>query len=235
MRKKTSGYIIQFLIISSLLVCPMYAFPRKKNDKDKEKTENVKLYQGITVGAEVAGLGGYVLGSDVWSSEVMFQANFLNRVLPVVEAGYGKASTLSDATDIRYRTSAPFFKIGADYNFFHNKTHLPGFLYGGLRYGFSSFAYDVDGPDMTDPNYGELIKYPFSYHGINATVHWLEMVCGMRVRIYKGFCMGWSVRYKKRLTYTKHPNTEPWYIPGFGENAATGFSLSYHLMYNLPF
>ena len=51
MRKKTSGYILQFLILSSLLICPMYAFAQNK--KDKEKTENVKLYQGTTIGVEV--------------------------------------------------------------------------------------------------------------------------------------------------------------------------------------
>ena len=166
----------------------------------------------------MAGLGNYVLGSDILSSEVMLQANLLNRFLPVLEVGYGKVNTISDATDIRYKTAAPFFKIGADYNFFYNKPHLPGFLYGGIRYGFSSFVYDVDGPTMTDPNYGGQIQVPFSYHGVNTTAHWLELVGGMKVRIYKGFCMGWSVRYKKRLSYTKYPNTEPWYIPGYGEN-----------------
>ena len=48
----------------------MYAFSQKKNDKDKEKAENVKLYQGTTIGVEVAGLGNYVLGSDILSSSL---------------------------------------------------------------------------------------------------------------------------------------------------------------------
>ena len=196
MRKKTSGYIIQWLILSSLLICPTYVFAQKGKDKDKEKTEKVKPYQGTTIGVEIAGLGNYVLGSDILSSDVMLQANFLNRFLPTVEVGYGKVNTLSDATDIRYKTAAPFFKVGMDYNFFHNKPHLPGFLFGGLRYGFSSFVYDVDGPTMTDPNYGGQIQVPFSYHGFNTTAHWLEIVGGMKVKIYKGFCMGWRVKYK---------------------------------------
>ena len=235
MRKKTLGYILQWLIISSLAMCPMYAFAQIKKDKKKENTEKVKLYQGTTIGVEVAGLANHFLGSDILSSEVMLQANLLNRFLPIVEVGYGKVNTLSDATDIHYKTSAPFFKIGADYNFFYNKPHLPGYLFGGLRFGFTSFVYDVDAPIMTDSNYGGIIQVPFSYHGVNTTAKWLEIVGGMKVKIYKGFCMGWSVKYKKRLSYTKHENTEPWYIPGYGENAATGFSVSYHLMYNLPF
>lgn len=30
----------------------------------------------------------------------------------------------------------------------------------------SSFSYDVDGPSMTDPNYGGEISYPFAYSGM---------------------------------------------------------------------
>ena len=218
-----------------MLACVDEAFSQGQKKKEDIKPEKVEVYQGTTIGVEVAGLGNYALGSDILSSEITLQANFLNRIMPVIDIGYGKVNALSDATDIRYKASAPFFKIGADYNFFYNKPHLPGYLYGGIRYGFSSFSYDVDAPTMTDTNYGGQLEIPFSYHGMTTTAHWLEFVAGLKVKIYKRFCMGWSVRYKRRLSYTKHTNTEPWYIPGYGENAGTGFTLSYHLMYNLPF
>lgn len=234
MKRKTSKYILQLLILSSIILSPLEVFSQDEKTPNKDN-ENKKFYQGSTIGVEIAGLGNYLLGSDIMSTEAMFQANILNRFMPVAEIGFAKVETTSDATEIRYNTSAPFFRIGCDYNFFHDKAHLPGFLYGGIRYGFSSFSYDVDAPAMTDPNYGGQMEIPFSYHGMNTTAHWLEIVAGMKVKIYKGFCMGWSVRYKKRLSYTKHENTEPWYIPGFGKNASTGFTLSYHLMYNLPF
>lgn len=38
MRKKTLGYILQWLIISSLAMCPMYTFAQIKKDKKKENT-----------------------------------------------------------------------------------------------------------------------------------------------------------------------------------------------------
>ena len=47
--------------------------------------------------------------------------------------------------------------------------------------------------------------------------------------------MGWSVRYKIRIKAEEHETSQPWYIPGFGKNASTGFNLSYNLIYNLPF
>ena len=203
--------------------------------KEKAEEKEVPLYQGTSVGVEIAGLGSYLLGSDILSSEIAVQANFKNRFLPVVEVGYGKADAINDGNDLHYKTSAPYFRIGIDYNVFHKKTHLPGYLYAGLRYGMSSFSYDISGPDMTDPNYGGEITVPYSYSGIKSTASWVEAVVGLKVKIYKSFCMGWSVRYKKRISITEHDNSIPWYVPGFGKNAGSSFNLMYNLIYNLPF
>lgn len=49
---------------------------------------------------------------------------------------------------------------------------------------------------MTDPNYGGEISYPYAYSGLKSKASWMEAVLGLKVKIYKGFCMGWSVRYK---------------------------------------
>lgn len=88
---------------------------------------------------------------------------------------------------------------------------------------------------MTDPNYGGEITVPYSYSGIKSTASWVEAVVGLKVKIYKSFCMGWSVRYKKRISITEHDNSIPWYVPGFGKNAGSSFNLMYNLIYNLPF
>ncbi len=238
MRKKISEYISLSLILSSLfLLHPLAGNGQARKATAKEKTEEkeVPLYQGTSVGVEIAGLGSYLLGSDILSSEIAVQANFKNRFLPVVEVGYGKADAINNGNDLHYKTSSPYFRIGMDYNVFHKKTHLPGYLYAGLRYGMSSFSYDVSGPDMTDPNYGGEITVPYSYSGIKSTASWVEAVVGLKVKIYKSFCMGWSVRYKKRISVTEHENSIPWYVPGFGKNAGSSFNLMYNLIYNLPF
>ena len=66
---------------------------KKEETKKAEPTEDVPLYQGTSIGVEIAGIGSYLLGSDILNSEVSIQANFKNRFLPVVEVGYGKADT----------------------------------------------------------------------------------------------------------------------------------------------
>lgn len=168
------------------------------------------------------------------SSEIILQSNLKNRFLPTLEIGYGKTDVVNDANDMHYKTSAPYFRIGMDYNVFYLKPYLPGYLYVGLRYGMSSFSYDVSGPDMSDPNYGGT-TVPFSYSGMKSKASWLEGVVGIKVKIYKSFHMGWAVRYKMRMSITNHENSQPWYVPGFGKNASSSFNLTYNLIYNLPF
>ena len=239
MRRKISRSILQLLTISSLLLFPLAgnAQTGKVNEEIKklEEKEDTRFYRGTSIGLEIAGMGSYFIGSDIFNTEVVVQSNLQNKYLPVVEIGMGKTDTTNDGTDIHYKTSAPYFRIGADYNFLHNKPQLPGMLLGGLRYGFSSFKYDVEGPTMTDPNYGGVTEVPFSYLGQECTAHWIEAVVGLQVKIFKGFCMGWSARYKRNLSIGKNENTEPWYVPGFGKNSDSSFNLSYHLIYNLPF
>ncbi len=237
MRKKISASISLFLVLSSslLFLFPAPAWAQKK-DKEQLKADYKAspFYQGSSIGVEIAGIGGYLLGGDIMSSEILLQSNLKNRFLPTLEIGYGKTDAVNDANDMHYKTSAPYFRIGMDYNVFYLKPYLPGYLYVGLRYGMSSFTYDVSGPDMSDPNYGGT-TVPFSYSGMKSKASWLEGVVGIKVRIYKGFHMGWAVRYKMRMSIDNHENSVPWYVPGFGKNASSSFNLTYNLIYNLPF
>ena len=239
MRKKISKSILLLLTISSLFSFPLASIAQTaKIEKEIKKTtekEDTRFYRGTSVGLEIAGIGSHLIGSDIFNTEIQVQSNLLNRFFPVVEIGLGKTDTTNDGTDIHYKTSAPYFRIGVDYNFLHKKPHLPGILLGGIRYGFSSFDYDVEGPTMTDPNYGGVNNVPFSYLGQSCTAHWIEIGAGLKVKIYKGFCMGWSARYKRKMSFSSNENSIPWYVPGFGKNSSGSFNLSYHLIYNLPF
>ena len=129
----------------------------KKGQRDIEgRIQGFSALSGNFRRHRSCGAGGYLLGGDILSSEIIVQTNLKNRFLPVVEIGYGKTDVINDANDMHYKTSAPYFRIGMDYNVFYQKPYLPGYLYVGLRYGMSSFTYDASGPDMTDPNYGDI-------------------------------------------------------------------------------
>lgn len=235
MKKRISRYIFLLWLLSNQLL-PALAQGAAAKKFAAPPTDEGPFYRGTAIGVEIAGpISYYVLGSDMISSEIQVQSNLKGRYLPTLEIGYGKADKLNDANDLHYRTSAPYFRIGMDYNVFYKKPHLPGYLAVGLRYGTSSFKYDVSGPDMTDPNYGGAVTVPFRYEGIKSTASWIELVASVKVHIYKQFHMGWAVRYKSRIKVGETENTVPWYVPGFGKNASGNFTLTYNLMYNLPF
>lgn len=221
-KKSISIFIIALLALSSLLLCPT-----------RLSAQN-KTFQGIMVGADMFGFLNQALGSDIRSAEISLEANLLNRFFPVLEIGHGSIDTTNDETDIYFKTSAPFFRIGLDYNAFYKKTHLPGYLSVGLRYGFSSFEYDVQAPDLTDPNWGHT-QIPVNYTGVKCNVGWLEAVVGLSANVYKNFHLGFKVRYHTRLHMTKNENSEPYYIPGYGKGKSSNLGFTYSIIYKLPF
>lgn len=233
-KKRISTYIIALLTLSSLCGLPTTVYAQQTKETPIEEIPEQPFYQGMTVGMDVFGILGKAFGSDFTSADVSLEVNLKNRFFPIVELGYGSTDTVDDETDIHYKTSAPYFRIGAGYNIFHKKPHLPGKLLAGARMGFSSFSYDVEAPTMNDPVWGGT-SIPVSYQGVKSNAAWLELVVEMKTNVYKNFYMGFSIRYKSLFNIKKAENSEPWYIPGFGKNKSNSFGITYNVAYQLPF
>ena len=233
-KRSISTSIIVLLALSSLLALPTRLSAQStKLLKDGEKKEK-PFFQGITVGVDVFGFLNQALGSDVRTTEVSIEANLQNRFLPIVEIGYGSTHAMDEETEIHFQTSAPFFRVGMNYNVFYQKPELPGCLTVGLRYGFSSFTYDMQSPDLVDPNWNHT-HVPVNYTDVKSNVGWLEAVVGMRANVFKDFYLGLNVRYRSHLSMTKNENSEPYYIPGYGRGKPNNFGITYSLIYKLPF
>ena len=187
--KKRETLIYTILLGSSLLLCPLRSTAQEKKTATTEEKATVPLYQGTYVGLDVFGLGSKIFGSDFTSAEVSVEVNLKNRFIPIIEIGYGHTDTTDDETNIHYKASAPYFRIGMNYNILFKKPHLPGYAYGGIRYGFTSFTYDVDAPVMVDPTWGN-ITVPFTYNGVKSNAGWVELVGGLTTKVYKNFYMG---------------------------------------------
>lgn len=153
--KKRETLIYTILLGSSLLLCPLRSTAQEKKTATTEEKATVPLYQGTYVGLDVFGLGSKIFGSDFTSAEVSVEVNLKNRFIPIIEIGYGHTDTTDDETNIHYKASAPYFRIGMNYNILFKKPHLPGYAYGGIRYGFTSFTYDVDGSRNGRPDLGK--------------------------------------------------------------------------------
>lgn len=240
MQKKISKYII-LLVCNLGVICPMNAQSESGNSKPVEVEEistannpvekKQSFIRGVSVSTDLFGIIGKVFGNDYQSYEVSAELNLKNRFFPVVEVGYGSTDTTDDDKDIHYKVAAPYFRIGMNYNFFYKKD-TPNYIFGGIRCGFSTFSYDISAPDLVDPIWGG--KVPFNYDGVKSNATWAEIVVGLRTQIVKNFHMGWSLRYKRKLSVKENPNSDAWYIPGFGINDSALFGATYSLIYYLP-
>ena len=76
----------------------------------------------MSVGLDLWGIGSSVFGGDFLSSEVAVDVNLKNRFFPIAELGYGSTDTWSDK-GIHYKSNAPYFRIGMDYNTLYKKQH----------------------------------------------------------------------------------------------------------------
>lgn len=234
-KERISIFIIALLSLSNLLGLSTATAQEVANTPlTKEEWQATPLYQGSYIGFDIYGLGSKLFGNEFTTAEVSAEANLKNRYFPIVEIGYGKTDVTNEETLIHYKTSAPYFRIGMNYNVFYKKPYLPGQFLVGVRYGFTSFSYDISAPAMTDPTWGAP-TLPFSYQGVKSSAGWLELVIGLKANVYKSFYMGLSLRYRSRMSMKASENSEPYYIPGYGKNKGTSIGVAYTLVYQLPF
>lgn len=187
----------------------------KKYIVQVNETPRLSFFQGFTISVDAFGPIQYVM-SDYGSIEGALRLNLQNTYFPIIELGIGGCETLDSNTDIQYKTTAPYGRIGFDINLLKNKFQ-ENRLYVGLRYGISKYKYDYSGPDISDPLWGG--DYTLNLKDVESTSHWGELVFGVQVKIWRNMHMGWSLRLKKELLTNSDNTSFPHYIPGYGKTA----------------
>jgi hypothetical protein len=226
-------------------VVPLHA-QRQSEPKPLAPTDSIyPLYNGVSIGVDLWGLGGNLLGSNFLSSEVVLDVNLKNRFFPVLEMGYGRTDAWND-NGTHYRSGAPYVRVGMDYNVFFKKK-ARNYLFVGLRYAMSSFSYDITALGVDDPVYGGSIgnpnqtdnlwggSLPFDHKGMKGSMQWMEIVLGLRAHIWRSWHMGWALRMRYRTTASTAEFGNPWYVPGFGKYASNTLGVTYTITYKLPF
>ena len=179
--------------------------------------DSIPLFRNISVSFDLVGLAQMAFG-DYGQYEGGLRVNLKDKYFPVVEVGLGKANAKDDATRLSYKTQAPYFRIGCDINVMKNK-HDINRLYGGLRYGFTSYKFDVSASMLRDPVWRTANE--FEVNDISAYYHWVEFVFGVDAKIWGPIRLGWTARYKRRLFHNDGDVGNTWYVPGYGKEGNT--------------
>lgn len=221
--KNISTYISSTAISLIMSVAAPVAADAK--DSAEIKNDSVPLFNGIAVSVDLVGPMQMVFG-DYGQYEAALRINLKDRYFPIVELGIGKADHNDDATDITYNTSAPYAKIGVDFNLLKNKHDIYR-LFAGARYAFTSFKYDLSHPGMTDPVWGGMA--PYEGYGIKCSYQWLEIVIGVDAKMWGPVHLGWSVRYRSRLSHNDGTMGNTWYVPGFGKAGSSSLGGTFNI------
>ena len=161
-QRRIYSFISRTAIISMLLLLATTATAKKKQAaKGKANTtvkaDSIPFLRGVAVSADMIGLAEMALGSH-GQYEAQLRVNLKDKYFPVVEIGYGTADADEITTGLKYKTSAPYARVGMDFNIARNK-HDDYRIYVGARYAMTDYKFDVSSDVIKDPVWGDEVEH----------------------------------------------------------------------------
>jgi len=228
-QKKTLSYI------SSLILC-LTVFTLNAQKKIIESTDTIKepIYNGFTVQADIASaIIPLFSNNTTYSYEAGIQVDLKHKFFPVIELGISGANKIT-TENIGFVTNAPFGRIGIDINLLKNKKDTKptnNLFVAGVRLGMTNFNYKITNATITNDYWGGTAIVDYS-NTPTCTKVWWEIVAGVRVEVVKNIFMGWTIRDRNLINQDADGTVAPWYIPGFGVNAANNWGFNYTIGYH---
>ena len=226
-----SSYILRIAAVISVV---MLTFLTANAQQGKKKfvtiaPDTIPLFRGIAISTDLVGPAQLAF-SSYGQYQAAMRVNLKDKWFPIIELGIGKANAEDITTKLTYKSTAPYGRIGMDWNLSKNKHDIYR-VYGGFRYAYTSFKYDVSSPGIVDPVWGD--KTDFNAKDVSCTYHWFEAVFTIDAKIFGPVRMGWSVRYKRRLFHTHGDIGEAWYVPGYGKSGNSRLGGEFNITFEL--
>ena len=219
----------EFVLTSDTVKNKTLYSSREEARRALSESPKAKFFSGVSVGFDIVG-PIMKMASSSGHLEAMCRVNILETYFPTLEIGFGQCSHTDENSDVCYSTKAPYYRIGLDYNFAKNK-FSGNRIFGGVRYGFTTFDYDVSSPNLIDPNWG--VTIPFQQKDVSGKKQWAELLFGIESRVTSFLQIGWAVRYKFGLSENAGTIGKPWYVPGYGRNKNGIFGANFNIIFEL--
>ena len=216
--------------ISALLAFGALSASAQGLKPQTERPDTTRFFRGLQVMVDAVGPIQLAV-SDYGQYEAALRINLKDKYFPVFELGYGTANHEDDpVTHVAYKTSAPYGKVGMDFNIMKNKHDIYR-VYIGARYAFTTFKYDVASPVLTDPVWKD--PAAIQLNNVSASYHWAELLFAVDAKIWSPLHLGWSVRYRRRLAHDDGESGNVWYVPGFGKTGNSRLGGTFNIIINL--
>ena len=192
--------------------------------------DSIPFFRGLSVSFDLVGPAMLML-SDHGEYEGSLRVNLHDQWFPIFELGLGRANHENDdVTGITYKTSAPYFRAGMDWNLLKKK-HQSNRLFAGFRWAYTNYKCDIIRQDLPDPVW--LSTAGFGVQDMKCYMHWLEIVFGIDAKVFGPLHLGWNVRYKRKLFHDEGSLGNSWYVPGFGINDSDQIAANFNVIIDI--
>ena len=147
----------------------------------KMEKDSIPLFCGFSVSFDLVGPAMMMLTTH-GEYEGALRVNLHDQWFPIFELGLGRANHKNDEiTGLTYKTTAPYFRLGMDWNILRKK-HQPNRMYAGFRYAFTSYNVDIIRENLPDPVWKTVTG--FGVEGSRCNMHWMEIVLGIDSKVF---------------------------------------------------
>jgi hypothetical protein len=260
--KHTLKYFFSFCFLMSLFMAQAQDTITKKNSIERKKvigeipeapkpvtkktatvakTDSLvpvkKDRYGVRVGVDLYRLTRGLYDKNYKGIELVGDYRLTKNYYAAAELGSEDKTTEDDR--LNSTTKGTYVKVGFDYNAYKNWLDMENIISIGLRGGFSTFSQELNSYKIynSNPYWGEM-PWQASGETFNGlTAGWIEVVAGLKVKVYNNIFVGFSLRMNT-LIFDKKPseNFENLYIPGFNRTYAGNFGagFNYTVTYFIP-
>ena len=215
--------------------------PKQANVTTAIKTDTIaplkKDRYGVRVGLDLYKLTRGLYDSNYKGIELVGDYRLTKNYYAAAELGSEDKTTEDDR--LNSTTKGTYIKMGFDYNAYKNWLDMENIISIGLRGGFSTFNQQLNSYKIynSNPYWGEM-PAQFSGETFNGlTAGWIEVVAGIKVKVYNNIFGGFSLRMNT-LVFDKKPgeNFENLYIPGYNRTYSGNFGagFNYTITYFIP-
>ena len=192
---------------------------------------------GLRVGVDLYKLTRGLYDENYKGIELVGDFRLTKKYYLAAELGSEDKTTEDDR--LNTTTKGTYIKAGFDYNAYENWLDMENIISIGLRGGFSTFNQRLNSYKTYNayPYWGEMPWKPSGEEFDGLTAGWIEVVLGIKAKVYNNIFVGFSFRLNT-LVYDKKPseNFENLYIPGFNRTYAGNFGagFNYTVTYFIP-
>ena len=177
--------------------------------------------------------------NDYFGLELVGDIRLYKEIYGAIELGNEKRTSQSE--QINFTTTGSYIKFGFDYNMYKNWKGMNNAIFLGMRFCNSFHKQKVNEYEIYQLDHywpeESISSGPEIRERDQLKAGWIEIIAGMKVRVFNNFYMGFSLRLNRLLNDTVPQNFDNLYIPGFNKKTDEniwGAGFNYTLTYAIP-